>query len=401
MNLLIKAKKLPNSPSVYLFLNQRGEVLYVGRAISLRRRVLNYFQKNFDPRIEEMIALAKKIKYRKTDNLLEAIILEANLIKKHWPKYNIKERDNRSFIYIVIPKTDYPKPLIVRGKELEKFLPQPGTKKDIAHIFGPYQSLSLIKTALRLIRRIFPYSTCKPNSGNPSALLRARPCFDYQIGLCPGTCIGNIGKDDYQQNIDNLILFLAGQKKKLIKKLRKENPFQEKGLKHIQDVALISREDIGKPPAANRIEGYDISHLAGKETIGVMVSFLNGVPNKNYYRVFKIREAPLNDDLRALEEVITRRFHHPEWPLPDLILIDGGRPQVNYVSKILKTKKINIPLIGISKIANDRLTFMPKTKTASKDLLETMKETLLRVRNEAHRFALKNSRYQRKLVNKL
>ncbi len=388
MNSLLKqAKKLPMKPGVYLFLDRFGKPLYIGRATFLKRRVLSYFNRPQDPRLSEMIDSAYRIKYYKTDNLLEAIILEANLIKKYWPKYNVKEKDDRSFIYIVIPKTSFPRPFIVRKRELQKFLPA-GRQVLHAEIFGPYQSSSLIKNSLRIIRKIFPYSTCKVGSG--------KPCFDYQIGLCPGACVGKISKEDYQKNIENLILFLKGEKKKLLKKLKSENPLAILGLKHIQDVALISRDDALRGQFS-RIEGYDISHLTGKETVGSMVVFTGNVIDKTQYRLFKIKKAPANDDLRALEEVITRRFNHPEWPRPDLILIDGGKPQIDYVSKILKKRNIDIPLVGISKFGGDKLVFTPKIKSSLKGLIEATKGTLLKVREEAHRFALKTSRRQRRL----
>ncbi len=377
---LSKVKKFPLKPGVYLFVGKKGNILYVGRATFLRRRVLQYFQNHLDPRLNEMVENAKDIKFFKTENLLEAVILEANLIKKYWPKYNIRERDDRSFIYIVIPKTDFTKPLIVRGKELNKFLSK-------ADVFGPYQSLNVISNALRIIRRIFPYSTCKINQG--------RPCFDYQIGLCPGACIGVISKEDYQKNIDDIILLLSGKKRNLLKKLQKENPEKAKFLKHIQDVSLISREEniLG---SFYRIEGYDISHLTGRETYGAMVVFTNSKPDKNNYRLFKIKEAPKNDDLRALAEVISRRFHHHEWRMPDLILIDGGKPQISFIHKVLKDRKIEIPIVGISKYGSDKLVFAAKTKKSARELIETNKGILLETRDEAHRFAIKASRRKRR-----
>lgn len=379
-----QVKKIPNSPGVYLFLNKKGVVLYVGKATSLKRRTSSYFQKVLDPRLREMLAKASNVKYKKTDNVLEAIILEANLIKKYWPKYNVKEKDNRSFIYVVIPKIDFPQPFLVRERELNKITPN-------AEVFGPYQSFSLIKNSFRIIRKIFPYSTCKPFSGEP--------CFNHQIGLCPGLCVGKISKKDYQKNIDNIILLLKGQKKKLLKKLKKENPDMARSLNHIQDVALLAREEISGASfyshGFNKIEGYDISHLSGKETIGALVSFVNATADKNSYRLFNIRQAPANDDLRALEEMINRRFKHREWAFPDLILIDGGRPQVSFISKTLKANNINIPLVGISKLSNDKLVFPDKMKLSLKKLIQTIKRVLLEVRNEAHRFALKNSCRQR------
>jgi len=369
--------KIPQKPGVYLFLNKKGEVLYVGRASNLKNRINNYFRSNLEPRIQEMVNLASNLKVKPTANLLEAIILEANLIKKYWPKYNIRERDSRSFLYLVIPKKEFSHPLIVRERELKKF---PIEK---AEIFGPYKSLSLLNTALKILRRIFPYSTCKINSG--------KPCFDYQIGLCPGACLGIISKEEYQKNIDNLILFLKGKKKTLFKKLKKENPEKIIALKHLQDVALLSKEDYYLQPQFYRIEGYDISYFKGKTPYGSMVVFINNNKSLKDYRIFKIKEAKPQNDLEALKEVINRRLKHQEWRLPDLIIIDGGKPQIDYLTKLFKEKKIKIPLVGISKYQNDKLVFEKGMKKNLKNLIENQKETLLKVREEAHRFALKFS----------
>lgn len=371
-------KNIPKKPGVYLFKDKKGNVLYVGRAANLKNRISNYFSQRLEPRIQEMVNLSFKIETKTTDNLLEAIILEANLIKKYWPKYNIRERDNRSFLYLAIPKKEFSHPLIIRGRELSKFSP------DKADIFGPYKSVSLITTALRILRRIFPYSTCKINSG--------KPCFDYQIGLCPGACLGKISPKDYQKNIDNLILFLKGEKKALFKKLFKENPEKIQALKHIQDVALISKEDYYLSSRLYRIEGYDISYFPNKITYGSMVVFINGKKSPQDYRLFKIKHSQPRNDLEALKEVILRRIKHPEWRLPDLLVIDGGKPQIDYLTKALEEAKINIPLVGISKYQNDKLVFPKKIKKTIRSLIEEQKETLLKVREEAHRFAIKFSR---------
>lgn len=381
-----KIKKFPLKPGVYLFLDKKGKVLYVGRAVSLRRRVLNYAQKKLDPRIGEMVSLAKNIKFHKTDNLLEAVILEANLIKKHWPKYNVKEKDNRSFIYIVISKKDdFPKPIIIRGNEIKnlKF----GIKN--FYVFGPYQSLNVVVGALKIIRRIFPYSTCLPGKG--------KPCFDYQIGLCSGICVNAIDKKAYKKIIDNIILLLSGKKKRLIEKLKKENPQKAEFLKHIQDVSLIVREE-NDFQKFYRIEGYDISHFAGKETYGSMAVFIDNKSEKKDYRLFKIKDAPQNDDLRSLSEVITRRLKHFEWRLPNLILIDGGRPQISFIDKTLKILKTNIPIVGISKFAGDKLVFPTGIAKNLKELISSNKQTLLKVRDEAHRFAIKAGRRKRRQI---
>ena len=372
-----------------MFLDKGGKPLYIGRTVSLRKRVLSYFR-NEDVRLSEMVSLAKKINHKKTDTLLEAVILEANLIKKHWPKYNVREKDNRSFVYFVIPKTEYPEPVILRKRELDKF-----PKK--AWIFGPYQSQGVLDSALKIIRRIFPYSTCLPAEAAAKAGKAIKPCFDYQIGRCPGLCIGAVSKEDYQKNIRSIVMMLSGDKKRLIKRLRKDNPNAARALKHIQDVALIGQENILPEFGEGRIEGYDISHLTGRETYGSMVVFKNGKADKNDYRLFKIREAPAHDDLRALEEVLIRRLKHREWPYPDLVMIDGGKPQIDFVSRVFKKKRANIPFVGISKFGGDKLVYPAKTTKNQKALIESIKKTLIEVREEAHRFSLKSSRHSRRI----
>lgn len=367
-----KIKTFPNSPGVYQFIGSQNEILYIGRATSLKKRLTQYFRGDIDPRIAEMVSLAENIKIKKTPTLLEAIILEANLIKKHWPKYNVKDKDDRSFVYIVIPSGDYPAPLIIRGHELKKF--PVGKNK----VFGPYQSLALVKNALKIIRYFFPYGTCRPGQG--------KPCFERQIGLCPGACSGEISAKDYQKNIKNIILLLSGERKRLLNKLKKENSDKAQALEHVRDVSLITRDEAGITHEANRIESYDITHFAGKETYGAMAVFSEGRPDKKEYRLFKIKTAPAGDDLRALSEMLTRRFNHSEWPAPDLILIDGGKPQVDFVFKKLKILNSNISLVGLSKFGGDKLVFSPGAPKSFKDLAASIKNVLLGARDEAHRF---------------
>lgn len=368
-----KLQEIPNQPGVYFWLDKNKTVLYVGRATSLKNRLSQYFQKDIESRIAEMVLTATDLKWTVCDSLLEAIILEAKNIKEHWPKYNIVDRDNRSFLYIVIPNGDYVKPIIIRGQDLKKF---PESK---AKVFGPYQSRTLLSNALRLIRPIFPWGNCVPKSG--------KACFDYQIGLCPGACIEAISPAEYKKNINNLIMLLSGERTRLIKKLLKENPNQAKALKHLQDVSLLTREDNLKEKKLSRIEGYDISHLNGGESYGSMVVFSGGEADKNEYRLFKIKDAPKGDDERALTEVLLRRLAHKEWTLPEIIMIDGGKPQISFISRELAKNNINIPLVGISKFGGDKLVFVSGVSTNFKELAKNIKPTLLKVREEAHRFA--------------
>ncbi len=377
------AKKAPIKPGVYFWLDKNKKILYVGRASVLKNRLSQYFLKNINSKTREMVSLATDLEYLVCDTLLESIVLEAKYIKQYWPKYNIVDRDDRSFLYLIITNSDYPRPLIVRGQDLKKF-PQKKTK-----VFGPYQSRTLLENALRLIRRIFPWSNCQANSG--------RACFDYQIGLCPGTCLGKIKAKDYQKNIKNLELLLKGEKKKLITKLKKENPGQLKALKQLQDVSLLTKEKDLKEENLHRIETYDISHFGGKESYGSMVVFENGEAQKNEYRLFKIKEAPPGDDERALKEVLLRRLKHQEWLKPDLIVIDGGRPQISFIKKEFSRNNIDILIVGISKLGGDKLVFTQGTSKEFKEIIKSLKGTLLKSREEAHRFA----NYGRKRGTKL
>ena len=376
-NLKQKAKTFPKGPGVYQFLGLKKEILYIGRATSLRNRTANYFRADIDPRIAEMVSLARDIRYIETESVLDAIILEANLIKKHWPKYNVQEKDNRSFAYILInTEDDYPRPIIIRGHELKKF---PQTR----NVFGPYRSMKIASDILKTIRKVFPYSTCRPNQG--------KPCFDYQVGICPGICIGQISKTRYNKDTNNIIQLLKGNKKRLLKRLIQNEPERAQSLKYLSDLIFITYDRLDKINF-NRIEGYDISHFAGKETYGSMAVFSDGKPDKAEYRLFKIKEAKESDDMGAMKEMLERRLNHSDWTTPDLIMIDGGKPQVSVISKIFEAKNIKIPLVGISKFSGDKLVFQSGTKKSIQALITANKNLLLKIRDEAHRFANRGRR---------
>jgi excinuclease ABC subunit C len=180
-------------------------------------------------------------------------------------------------------------------------------------------------------------------------------------------------------------MIFSGQKKMLLKRLGKTNPEAVLALKHINDVSLISRSELPGLPQTNRIEAYDISHFSGKETVGAMSVFIDGAPDKASYRLFNIKSVG-NNDLFALEEMISRRLNHPEWPLPEIFLIDGGKPQIDFLQKVFSQKHIARPIIGISKFGGDRLVFPAKTYKSTKELAQQLKSTLLQARDEAHRF---------------
>ncbi|MDD5430839.1 MAG: GIY-YIG nuclease family protein [Candidatus Pacebacteria bacterium] len=402
------SKKFPNLPGVYFFRNGNGKPIYIGRAGSLKKRIASYFRTK-DLRIQEMVFSAHSVDFEKTETLLEAVILEANLIKKYWPKYNVVDKDDTSFAYLAILPGLYPKPVIVRGREMEKYL------HSKIKIFGPYQSFRLLKTALELARKIFPYSICAPNSG--------KACFYYQIGLCPGACIGAISPEKYKKNIKNLILFFSGEKKKLIKELKRNNPAAIKALQHVQDVTLLAGSDtvrVSGEGVNGRIEGYDISHLSGKEPVGAMVVFESGAKNSSQYRLFKIRGAKTQtrfrqgsdgqgkkevinfNDIDMLKEVLERRLEHKEWLMPQIIFVDGGLNQVRTAKEVLKKRNMIIPIVGLAKTgghsASDYLgdkLIIANVKKSGREMVVASKKLFQEVRNEAHRFAISYSRFRR------
>jgi excinuclease ABC subunit C len=397
-------QNLPETPGVYLMKDGNGRILYIGKAGNLKRRVSSYFLRPHDSRIEKLVSEIRDIDYKKTESSLEALILEAELIKKHEPPFNIKEKDDKSFLYVEITDEEFPRVLLSRGKKLEKQSHEVKTRK---FKFGPFTSASSIREALRIIRRIFPYNIHPPEKIKKFG----RTCFDYEIGLCPGVCAGLINKADYAKNVRNIKLLFEGKKSKILKNLEKEMKSASRlmefekaeklkrqifALRHIQDVALIADEQILnsiREPAdevqnsEKRIEGYDISNISGTSAVGSMVVFTNGQPDKNEYRKFRIRTIKKSDDVGMLKEVLRRRFSRTlpagGWPLPALILIDGGKGQVNGAKKVLEEIGLRIPVIGIAKGAkrkkNEFIGEIPKG-------FDT--KMLIKVRNEAHRFAI-------------
>ena len=388
----------------------KGAVLYVGKAVNLRRRVSSYFERPHDYRISKMVSLIHSIETKKTDTAIEALILESKLIKKFLPPYNVLEKDDKSFLYVEITKEKFPRVLITRGKDLKT----PGRGLKIAKQFGPFTSSSSLKEALKILRKIFPWSTHTPESLMSSALhdtrykLHAkRACFEYELGLCPGTCIGEITSVEYKKNIARLVMFFEGKKEAIIRSLEKEMTALSKkrefekaeklkrqvfALNHIHEVALIKEDylDGDAPVAKIRIEGYDISNISGTSAVGSMVVFVDGKPAKDQYKKFKIKTLQTPNDVGMLKEVIERRLGHAnDWPLPDIMLIDGGAPQVNAALDVLEGHSLRLRVLGLAKGPqrknNDVIGILPKDL----DL-----KTLVRVRDEAHRFAVS---YHRKL----
>jgi len=396
-------KRLPSTPGVYIFVGARRKILYIGKATSLRSRARSYFDKDIKEtrgsHIVSMVEQAKDIDFIKTDSVLEAIILEVNLIKKYKPHYNTKEKDDKSFNYVVITKEDFPRILIVRAKELFGKSAHK-LKYNIKYEFGPFPQGGMLRDALKIIRKIFPFrDKCVPFSD--------KPCFNKQIGLCPGVCMSEVSKKEYTKTIKNIKLFFEGKKGVVIKNLEKEmKDFAKKlkfeeaekikrtifALKHIQDIALIKK---GEPREDSnfRIEAYDVAHISGKFVVGVMTVVENNEPNKSEYRKFKIKSFEGVNDTRALKEVLERRLAHSEWVLPKLIVVDGGKAQKNIAEKVLKEAGVKIPIVGVVKDEHHK----PKNIIGGREVIEKYEKEMLLANNEAHRFAIK---YHRQLRDK-
>lgn len=407
-----KANKLPDYPGVYFFLNKNKKILYIGRATSLRDRVKSYFSKDLNetrgPQVVDMVEKAHKIEFKKTDSVLEAIILEADLIKKFQPAHNTREKDDKSFNCVVVTDEDFPQILVIRKRDID-FINLKTNNHKLKTIFGPFTSGTHLKDALKIIRRIFPYrdGKCTPLSG--------KPCFNRQIGLCPGVCTGEISKSEYGSVIKNIELFFSGKKTQILKKLEKEmSAFSKKlefekadkikktifALKHIQDISLIND---GVSHSENlesyRIEAYDVAHISGTDVVGVMVVVEDGFPKKSDYRKFKIRGdfgslsgvQSGNNESASLKEIITRRLAHNEWPKPSLIVADGNDVQKSVIEEALKIKSLEISVVAVTKNERHR----PEKILGNSVLIAKYEKAILLANSEAHRFAISFHRRRR------
>jgi excinuclease ABC subunit C len=408
----LKKYKLPDTSGVYFF--KRGKkILYIGKATSLKDRVKSYFANDLlqtrGSRIVSMIVEANSITFKQTDSVLEALILEAAEIRKHQPPYNIKEKDDKSFNYVVVTKEDFPRVLVVRGRDLlqKKF------DYKIKETFGPFTYGSQLKEAMKIVRKMFPYrDRCIPASENKPN--KIRPCFNRQIGLCPGVCTGEISKQDYAKTIRHIVLFFSGNKKRLLSSLKKEMMSYAKArnfekaneikkqifaLEHIRDVSLLKNENEtthNQQMPAFRIEAYDIAHISGTNTVGVMTVIENGELKKSDYRKFKIHGASKNsvNDIANLKEVLIRRLGHAEWPLPNLMVVDGSTAQINAAKSVLKERGFNIEIAAVVKDDKHKA----KEIIGEKGTIDIWAKSILLVNSEAHRFAIA---FHRKLRGRL
>jgi excinuclease ABC subunit C len=403
---------LPKSPGVYEFRDKQGKILYIGKATSLRDRVGSYFASGAHadrPNIARMVADIAGIRVHETDSVLEALILEANLIKKHQPKYNVEGKDDKSFVQVVITKEDFPRILIDRIQNSKFKIQNDSVKlKNYLKIFGPYTSKKQLEIALKLIRKIFPFHSNKQPT--------EKGCLDYQIGRCPGPYAGAISKKDYLKNIRGIEMIFEGKKKYLLKELEKQmREYSKKkefekaaetrnrifALKHIRDVALLTgdADSLGPPRSKKmaRIEAYDISNIGGDFAVGSMVVSSGNKLEKSQYRKFKIKTVAGIDDVGMMREVLRRRFQN-DWPLPDLIFVDGGKGHLNMAENVVAEFGYDIPVVAVAKGPTRKKVdvYYSKEALAYREIISNNK-LVERIREEAHRFAIS---YHKKLRRK-
>ncbi len=437
MDVVETVKHIPQTPGVYIYKDQLGGVLYVGKGINLKKRVQQYFTRDdaVGDKTKHLVAQIASIEIISTMNEFDALLLEAKLIRQYLPKYNVIARDDKSPLYIRITiEEELPHVLFVRR-------PTTGT------FFGPFQSGKIVRELLRNLRRIVPYCTQKQRNG--------RPCFYTHLGFChpcPSIIVRMTDKEgkqqgthEYRRNIFRLRDILSGKTNTVVKDLEKEmKEFAKHGefeqaamarnqIQHLTDMlqkhydpmfylegsdvfakenqALLAGLSSVYPhlPKLDRIECIDISNLGGKQATGSLVVLFHGQPDKSQYRKFKIRMPNHPNDFAMVAEVLHRRLNHSEWPYPDLLVIDGGKGQVGSALGVLQKRNISIPLIGLAKRREEIIApklgnpSFPRTResileftTIRLPLTSPGLHLLERIRDEAHRFAITYHRLLRK-----
>ncbi len=398
-------EKLPKTAGVYLFLEKR-EPIYIGKAINLKSRVKNHF---LQPTYKDDMFTKKTthIGFIETGSEIEALVLEAQLIKQHQPKFNSVWRDDKNYFYVAV--ADKKRPVV--------FITHQKNNPDIQYI-GPFVEGNSLKKVLKFLRRVFPYYTSATHPKNK--------CPWCHLDVCPGP---NPDLAEYKKNIKKLVLILQGKRKIVLSSLKKE-------MKALSDAkefekAMVVREKISalenimshtnviemqnakikmqnlvneKWPLTekmlqailrmqtpiSKIECYDISNIQGKQAVGSMVVFVNGQPDKNQYKKFRIRMKNEPNDIAMLKEMLQRRLAHREWPYPDIMLIDGGIAQLNVgvAGKNNFKDAKNIKIISIAKGKRELLIEDQQKHIPLKNLPPDIYNLIVHLDDEAHRFAI-------------
>jgi excinuclease ABC subunit C len=414
-------KDFPTGPGLYFMKGPKEQVLYIGKAKNLRSRVTSYFQQAADliasrgPKIAEMIEKVAAVEYLETASEVEAILQEARLIKDIHPPYNTDLKDAKTFPYLEITtRQEFPGVYVTRNPQDPR-----------SRLFGPFTSVNDLRAAFVEIQKIFRFRTCNLDIRSKDEKRRFfRPCILYSIKQCTAPCADKISKAEYKKSITNLIQFLQSKRTAVLKDFKKQmeqasanldfetaamyrdrirlmESLDKRGLAdvHIQPESFRTdptesleklQEIVQSPRPIRIIEGFDIAHLAGKETVGSLVQFIDGKPFKDGYRRFKIKTISGIDDYACLQEVLERRYKRAatgEELWPDLVLIDGGLGQLNAARAVFA--KMNVPMPNLLSLAKrEELIFIAgKEKPLKLPATSPVRKLLQYVRDEAHRFA--------------
>ena len=382
---------------MYLFTNAQGDLLYVGKALSLRKRVGSYFRRTpvLAPRIAQMVRAVTDLDIQETASEAEALLLEARLIKERRPRYNVAFRDDKTYPMLKITNEPFPRLRVTRRR-----------LSDGARYFGPYTDAGLMHQAVQFLRRVFPLRTC--------TVFPKSPCLEYHLGQCLAPCVQYIDAARYRRIVEDLAAFLEGKRDRLLKDLARRmeqaarhQRFEEAARVRDQIEALTSiitakekslaagpleqlQAALKLPRLPQRIEAFDISHTFGAFSVGSMVAFLDGKPHKAHYRKFRIKTVQGIDDYQMMREVIRRRYGGSlatELPFPDLVLVDGGKGQLSAACDELAALSLPLPAMGLAKRFEQ--IFLPDSQEPVV-LLPTspVLHLVQHVRDEAHRFAI-------------
>ncbi|MCE9544398.1 MAG: excinuclease ABC subunit UvrC [Planctomycetia bacterium] len=410
-------RAFPQAPGVYLMKDAAGRVIYVGKAKNLRARASSYFLKAAaaEPRTAVWIREIAEIDYIAADSEVDALLVESRLIKDIQPKYNKEQKDDKSFPYLEITtREDYPRIEVTRQPQAS------GTK-----LYGPFPSAGSLRGALNVLQRIFKFRTCALDIDADDERWRwFRPCLLASIGQCTAPCNLRISREEYREDIQRLRMFLEGKKTVLLKQMRREMQAAsderrfEAAAKLRDEIQMLETLDergelethtqpqvffidpkkglaglkkiLNLAKAPRTIEGVDIAHLGGGETVASLVQFLDGLPFKPGYRRYKIRGVEGVDDFQSIHEVVARRFRRlaDEGQLrPDVLLVDGGRGQLNAALAAFKDLEITPPAV-ISLAKREEELYLPDMAEPLKLSRHAYALRLLQyVRDEAHRFA--------------
>ena len=412
-----KAHTFPTTPGVYLMKDGGGNVIYVGKAKNLRSRASSYFSKEAanDARIKDWMPLVKDVDYIETADAIAAVFTEARMIKDLRPKYNKDLKDDKTFPYLQIrTREEFPRVEITRKP-----------RRKGVRLYGPFTGAKHLRIAIDLLQRLFQFRTCTLDIKSTEDRWKwFRPCLLHSIRRCTAPCNFRVSREDYRRQIKKLIFILEGKKDKLIRRMEREMTAAaeelnfEKARRIRDEITALQKLDmrgdaktdvqpevfpidpkkglrglqkvLGLANTPRTIEGMDIAHLSGQDTVASLVSFLDGVPFKPGYRRFKIKSVEGVDDFASMREVVTRRFRRlrdEDEVFPDILLIDGGKGQLNAALDAFKAIGVDPPCL-ISLAKQEEEIFRPGEEESIKLSKHSAALRLLQyVRDEAHRFA--------------